>query len=122
MMLRMKNPQFCYMTSGFCSRALGWLLLFVSGLSSPGGTRNNDWVAGAPEEVGLDSTALVEMCDYAREKRIPVHSVQIVRRGRLVLDAYFYPFAPGLRHDVASVTTSITSTLVGMAIEKQLLP
>jgi CubicO group peptidase (beta-lactamase class C family) len=48
--------------------------------------------------------------------------VQIVRRGRLVLDAYFYPYSAGLRHDVASVTKSVTSTLVGLAIEKGFLP
>jgi len=118
----MKKPQFYNVTSGFCSLALGCLLLFVSGTGSRAKAANDDWVTGVPEEVGLDSTSLMEMCDYARERRIPVHSVQIVRRGKLVLDAYFYPFAPGLRHDVASVTKSITSTLVGLAIEKELLP
>ena len=41
-----------------------------------------------------------------------------MRRSKLVLDAYFYPFAPGTRHDVASVTKSITSTLVGLAIDR----
>ena len=118
----MNKPRFCNVTSGFCHLALGCLWLFVSGTGSTAKAANDDWVTSVPEEVGLDSTALVEMCDYALERRIPVHSVQIVRRGKLVLDAYFYPFAPGLRHDVASVTKSITSTLVGLAMEKELLP
>src|SRR4029434_1814733 len=43
--------------------------------------------------------------------------IQLVRHGRLVLDAYFYPYHSGMRHDVASVTKSFTSTLVGLAIE-----
>src|SRR6187402_2108898 len=115
----MNKPRFCNVTSGFCHLALGCLWLFVSGTGSTAKAANDDWVTSVPEEVGLDSTALVEMCDYALERRIPVHSVQIVRRGKLVLDAYFYPFAPGLRHDVASVTKSITSTLVGLAMEKE---
>jgi CubicO group peptidase (beta-lactamase class C family) len=69
----------------------------------------------------MDSAALVEMFDFVRERKIPVHSVQIARDGRLALDAYFYPFEPQTRHDVASVTKSITSLLVGLAIDKGFL-
>ncbi len=79
---------------------------------------NNGWRTASPEEVGLDSEALAEMFDFVRQREVPVHSVQIVRHGRLALDAYFYPFNAETRHDVASVTKSITSTLVGLAIEK----
>jgi CubicO group peptidase (beta-lactamase class C family) len=61
------------------------------------------------------------MFDFVRERKIPIHSLQIVRQGRLALDAYFYPYAPGIRHDVASVTKSITSTLTGLAIDKGVL-
>jgi len=78
----------------------------------------SDWQTSLPEEVGIDSASLSEMFDYVREHEVRVHSVQIVRGGRLLLDAYFYPFSDGMRHDVASVTKSITSTLVGLAIEK----
>ena len=66
-----------------------------------------------PEEVGMDSAPLLKLFDFVREHQIRVHSLQIVRRGKLVFDAYFYPYAAGSRHDVASVTKSITSTLVG---------
>lgn len=76
------------------------------------------WQIAVPEEVGIDSVPLVEMFDFVRERQIPVHSIQLVRRGRLVLDVYFYPYDGRTRHDVASVTKSITSTLVGLAIER----
>ena len=77
-----------------------------------------EWATGLPEEVGLDSAALVELFDYVRQHEIPVHSVQLVRHGRMVLDAYFYPYSAEMRHDVASVTKSLTSTLIGLAIQK----
>src|ERR1043166_1154749 len=76
------------------------------------------WPTAAPEEVGIDSVPLVEMLDFVRERQIPGHSIQLVRGGRLVLDAYFYPYDGRTPHDVASVTKSITSTLVGLAIER----
>lgn len=82
------------------------------------GGLNSDWLTASPEDVGLDSAALAEMFEYVSQRKVPVHSVQIVRHGRLALDAYFYPFSAEMRHDVASVTKSITSTLVGLAIQK----
>ncbi len=51
-----------------------------------------------------------------RRQHIPIHSLLIVRNGYLVLDAYFWPNQDGQPHDLASVTKSITSTLVAMAI------
>lgn len=85
---------------------------------SPRPLPSETWQTAAPEEVGIDSVPLVEMFDFVRERQIPVHSIQLVRRGRLVLDAYFYPYDGRTRHDVASVTKSITSTLIGLAIER----
>src|SRR5207248_918252 len=79
------------------------------------------WPTASPEQMGIDSAPLCEMFDHVRQQNVPVHSVQIVRHGRLVLDSYFYPYGAGMRHDVASVTKSITSTLIGLAIDKGLL-
>jgi CubicO group peptidase (beta-lactamase class C family) len=64
----------------------------------------------------MDSEALAEAFDYVRQNHIPIHSLLIVRNGYVVLDAYFYPFQKGLVHDGASMTKSITSTLIGIAL------
>jgi CubicO group peptidase (beta-lactamase class C family) len=100
----------------------GWSALVCGVLAAPlrgaEGVLNNDWTNAAPEQVGVDSGPLVEAFDFIRARQIPVHSIQLVRRGRLVLDAYFYPYDGRTRHDVASVTKSITSTLVGLAIKR----
>ena len=66
----------------------------------------------------MDSKVLADAFDYIRQHRIPIHSLTIVRNGYIVLDAYFWPFQDGQLHDLASVTTSVTSTLVGIAIEQ----
>jgi CubicO group peptidase (beta-lactamase class C family) len=50
-----------------------------------------------------------------------LHSVTIVQDGSLLLDAYFYPYDGSSPHDVASVTKSITTTLVGIAVDQGLL-
>ncbi|NNF96125.1 MAG: serine hydrolase [Halobacteria archaeon] len=71
-----------------------------------------------PESQGIDSNTLAEALTVIQNKKLPVHSLLIARRGYLVMDEYFYPFADGTRHDIASVTKSITSTLVGMVIDE----
>jgi CubicO group peptidase (beta-lactamase class C family) len=67
----------------------------------------------------MDSTVLAEAFDEIRGRQIPIHSLTIIRNGYLVLDAYFWPFQDKLLHDMASVTKSVTSTLVGVAIGQQ---
>ena len=76
------------------------------------------WKESTPEEQGVDSLALGDAVDFIVRKRIPIHSMLVVRHGVVVLDAYFYPYEPTVPHDVASVTKSVTSILTGIAIEK----
>lgn len=81
-----------------------------------------DWPAATPEEVGLDSGALADLLESIQTQGEPVDSVVIVRQGRLVLEAYVYPFRKDLRHDLYSCTKSVTSMLVGIAIQEGAIP
>src|SRR5687768_16023730 len=92
---------------------VGFALMATAGFAA-----SSNWPTATPEELGVDSTALVEMFQFVRTNGTRVHSVQIVRKGKLALDAYFYPYREDMRHEVSSVTKSITSTLVGLAIDK----
>jgi len=79
------------------------------------------WRTSTPEEQGLDSNKLAEAIEFVLSEKVQAHSLLVIRNGFIVADAYFYPYMPNTRHDVASVTKSITSTLVGLAIEKGLI-
>lgn len=76
------------------------------------------WRTSTPEAQGMDSGLLAQAVDLIREQGLAVDSLLIVRHGYVVLDAYFYPYTADRPHDVASVTKSITSTLIGLAIEE----
>jgi len=76
------------------------------------------WRTSTPEERGIDSAQLAKALDFLQEADANIHSLLIIRHGYVVADAYFHPFTQGSRHDVASVTKSFTSTLVGIAIDK----
>lgn len=76
----------------------------------------DSWATSSPEAQGLSSEDLADALAYARSHGLNIHSLTLVRNGVLVLDAYFYPFAPEMRHDLASATKSMVSLLTGIAI------
>ena len=78
----------------------------------------NGWRTSTPEAQGMRSEMLADMLERIRGNGYRIHSVTIVRNGHLVLDAYFHPFQKGWRHPIHSVTKSIMSALIGIAIDK----
>ncbi len=79
---------------------------------------NDGWRIGTPEEQGFDSVKLTAALQAIVDHGIQIDSLLLIRNGYVVLDAYFYPFDAGLMHDLASVTKSFTTTLVGIAIDQ----
>lgn len=71
-----------------------------------------------PEEQGLDSVKLAEGLLAMKEKGTLIHSLMIVRHDKVILDAYFYPYDGSIYHDLASVTKSVITTLIGIAIDQ----
>ncbi len=71
-----------------------------------------------PEQQGVDSEMLVGMFDYIEQQEVDVHGVLVVRNGYTVLEAYYPPYRPDIRHSTASVGKSFTGALVGIAIRE----
>jgi CubicO group peptidase (beta-lactamase class C family) len=76
------------------------------------------WQSGAPEEQGFDSATLAAGLQAIRGKNINIHSLLVVRNGKVVVDAAFYPYDGGAVHEVASVTKSIMPALVAIAADQ----
>lgn len=58
------------------------------------------------------------MFDHIRAQAIDLHSLLIVRDNFLVIEAYFDPYGSEDKHELHSATKSITSALIGIAIEE----
>ena len=76
------------------------------------------WQTSTPEEQGIDSELLAKALEFRQQHELNLHSMLVVRHGYIVTDVYFYPFARGAGHDIASIAKSIISTLIGIAIDK----
>jgi CubicO group peptidase (beta-lactamase class C family) len=102
-----------------------WLVLLLIWLScSLAWSESHDywptqaWRTSAPEEQGMNSDILADMISLITKTANSIDSVTVIRNGYIVLDAYFYPFQKDNAHIIHSCTKSITSTLVGIAIDK----
>jgi CubicO group peptidase (beta-lactamase class C family) len=76
------------------------------------------WRSSTPEEHGFDSAKMAEGLLAIRDNNINIHSLMIVRHGSVILDAYFYPYDGTICHDLASVTKSLMTTLIGIAADQ----
>ena len=76
------------------------------------------WRTSTPEEQGLDSSLIQALLQEIQTKHLNIHSLLIIRHGYLVTEVYFPPYQPDMRHPVFSTTKSVTSALVGKALQE----
>ena len=77
------------------------------------------WKTASLADAGLDSEQLAAMMDHIQDGDFDnLHSLLIVKDGRLVFEEYFRGHNQSSIDDVASVTKSITSIAIGIAIEQ----
>ena len=96
---------------------------------------NDGWPMATPESVGLDGQRLCGIAAKLAATNANVHGVVIARQGKLVFEQYFpgydepwgmgegrrYEFDATIKHDMRSVSKSVTSLLVGIAIDRELI-
>lgn len=77
---------------------------------------------GGLQQSGLDSTLLTTMIQQIVKGTYPnIHSVLIIKDGRLVFEEYFYEYNQQTLHQLRSATKSFISALTGIAIDKGLI-
>jgi CubicO group peptidase (beta-lactamase class C family) len=95
---------------------------------------NDGWNITTPESTGLDGERLCAIAARLKETEANVHAVVIARHGRLVFEQYFAgydepwgatagrrDFDATSKHDMRSVSKSVTSLLTGIAIDRGLI-
>lgn len=87
------------------------------------------WTLAAQAEVGLDAAKLCALDSFvAQWPEANIHAVVVVRNGKLVMERYFagederwgdklgrVTYGPEVKHDLRSISKSVTSLLVGIA-------
>ncbi|MGW1425780.1 serine hydrolase domain-containing protein [Bradyrhizobium manausense] len=95
---------------------------------------DDGWEIASPDDVGMDGAQLCSIAARLEQRATAVHSIVVIRHGKLVFEQYFpgydqpwgqtdgqYEFAATTKHDMRSATKSVTSLLVGIAIDRKLI-
>ena len=72
---------------------------------------------GSVSDTEIDTTALYAMIDGIIDSSDIMHSLLVIKNGKLVVEEYFNGWDPPRLHRLQSVTKSYTSTLVGLALK-----
>jgi len=95
---------------------------------------DDGWAIAAPESVGMDGARLCGIEDRLKLRGSSLHAVVVARRGKLVFEQYFpgydqpwgkpdghSDFDATTKHDMRSASKSVTSLLLGIAIDRKLI-
>ncbi len=94
------------------------------------------WTLATPADVGMDAERLCSLDKLlAHWPDANIHAVVVVRHGKLVMERYFagvdqrwgmplgrVDYAADVKHDLRSISKSVTSLLVGIALGEGKFP
>jgi CubicO group peptidase (beta-lactamase class C family) len=95
------------------------LAVILAFMLAPVMARAEGWQTSSPEAQGMSSRQLADLVTFGIGNGMD--SALVVRHGRIVAEAYYAPFAPGLKHRIYSSTKSVIGSLVGIALKDGLL-
>ncbi|MFW9921119.1 MAG: serine hydrolase domain-containing protein [Candidatus Thorarchaeota archaeon] len=78
----------------------------------------DEWTISSPEDENMSSEHLQDMLEYINENMLSINSIVIVRHGRIVLEQYYDFFDENTSMNIFSCTKTVTSMLVGIAIDQ----
>jgi CubicO group peptidase (beta-lactamase class C family) len=76
------------------------------------------WQTADPAQLGMDVEKLSQLDAVVQERDINLHSLLIIRNGKIVYEQYYGSNDQNTLHTQYSVTKSFTSTLVGIALDQ----
>ena len=74
-----------------------------------------------PEAEGVSSKGIMDFLDAIAKSKHEMHSIMILRHGKVIAEGWWYPYRPDLKHTLYSLSKSFTSTAVGFAVSEKKL-
>lgn len=76
------------------------------------------WKTTNLKSQNIDTTRIYQLFTQLQNKKNKLHSVLLIKNNQIVIEEYFNGYSANKQHDLRSVTKSIRSILLGIAIDK----
>lgn len=74
-----------------------------------------------PESQGVSARGILDFLAAVEREKLELHSLMILRHGKVVAEGWWDPYGPDLVHTMYSMSKSFTSTAVGFAVAEKRL-
>ena len=74
-----------------------------------------------PEAEGISSDSILSFIEKAEAEIDAIHSIMILRHGKLITQGWWAPYGPETPHVMHSLSKSFTSTAIGFAVGEELV-
>jgi CubicO group peptidase (beta-lactamase class C family) len=71
-----------------------------------------------PENEGVSSAGIIKFLDAVANSKHEMHSLMILRHGKVIAEGWWNPYRPDLKHTMYSVSKTFTATAIGFAINE----
>ena len=71
-----------------------------------------------PEEAGIASSSIKDLLLFLESKNIPMHSLLIMRKERLVFEKYYAPYKANTLHRMFSISKSFTAIAISLLTDE----
>lgn len=75
----------------------------------------------SPAAEGVSAKAILNFLDKVEESKHQMHSIMILRHGKLIAEGWWKPFQPTTVHTMYSVSKSFTATAIGLLVNEHKL-
>lgn len=79
---------------------------------------NDGWKTNDLMSLDVDSTKIYRLFNHLLNEEHKIHSILLVKNDQIIIEEYYGKNVPNKQHDLRSATKSITSVLMGIAIDK----
>ena len=83
--------------------------------------KHHNWNLSTLGNEGMNEKKINEFIDFIQKENKPIHSLVIIKNGNLVKDISFNGHSSKEKHAIYSCSKSITSAIIGKAIQQGLL-
>jgi len=73
----------------------------------------------SPEIEGVSSKKVIEFLDAIEKTKNEMHSIMIIRHGKVIAEGWWDPYRSDLKHTLYSLSKSFTSTAIGFAVTEK---